>query len=148
MNTLKVIALTVLLSLILGACGMLGPAATPTPASCGAQSREWLTSINDLLGVWDDANSLASSTPRSSLATQIAELQKIRRDAEKLIPPACAQKVHTNLITYMDHTITGYTFFLQQEIEATVNAKFQQAKGFLDLFAEDYSNLQQEASTP
>jgi hypothetical protein len=69
--------------------------------------------MNNLLGSWDDANAVASSTGRISLGPQVAALQRIRRDMEADPWPACGADFKKTTLRAMDKTINGYLLFMR-----------------------------------
>ena len=89
------------------------PAAQEAVGICPA--RAYAAETQPILRTWDDANKLASSTPRIQLAAQISRLQEIRRQAAAVTVYGCAIPAHTALLEMMDETIAGYTAFLSQQ---------------------------------
>jgi hypothetical protein len=84
---------------------------------------------------WDDANRQAgSSTSRSALAPQVSQLQRIKRDVQVQPYPPCGQQAQTLLIEMMDHTISGYNTYLQQESDLLVTMSFTLAREKQDAF--------------
>jgi hypothetical protein len=102
-----------LVALMLLACGptqvvVVQPTATVVPCTRVL----YVGVLGDITARWDDANTLANSTSRMSLAPQIAVLQGIRREAEALNIPDCATVAHGYLIEYMNQTIDDYVAFM------------------------------------
>lgn len=64
---------------------------------------------------WDDAVTLASSTPRMSLPERIADLQKIKQDTEGLMVPLCLSTPKSILLRSMGSTIDGFLMFLHNK---------------------------------
>lgn len=122
----RVIVLTGLL--LLGCSGLAigGPAPTPDPCS-PAEVQQYVDAIDDVGRRFDDAVSLADSTPRMSLAPMIESMQAIRRDAEDLEVPECAESVRFALVLYMDRTINAFISFLGNDPDTVVNENFQSA---------------------
>ncbi len=117
-------------------CGKAHAPIPPTPTPLGrcsnADAQRLLNTIQPKAQEWDDANKLASSTPRVSLAAQIQNLQRIRRESAGLSVPACGSFARTLMVSYMDATINGYIDFLGQGTQA--NTLFAQAKTLIDAF--------------
>lgn len=109
----------------------------PTAASCYEQSLDYVTEVDAILQTWDDAMSVAGSTPRISLPSVIADLQEIKRTASEITPPTCAQTAHETLIRYMEYAVEAYLSFLAQDPDATVTTKFKYASTERD----DFINL-------
>lgn len=106
-----------LLCFLLSACSIPG-------RTCAESNQEYTKELSDLMQEWQDASTLAGSTPRMQLATQIANLQGVRRKAQALEAPECGEAAKLALISAMDSTIEGFTAFLGQQPEGVVNAKF------------------------
>ncbi len=118
------------------ACGKAHAPIPPTPTPLGrcstTDAQRLLNTIQPKAQEWDDANKLASSTPRISLAPQIQNLQRIHRESAALSVPACGLYARTLMVSYMDATINGYIDFLGQGTQA--NTLFAQAKTLIDAF--------------
>lgn len=111
---MRLTAVILLCVVVLSGCGPL--------ASCQVQSEDYVAAVEAIAVEWDDANALANSTPRSSLAPQIAELQAIARRAEALEHPECAEKAHKALGDYMNRVVDSYILFLAQDEAGSVEA--------------------------
>jgi hypothetical protein len=110
---MKKVLVLMLMALMLLACGptqvvVVQPTATVVPCTRAL----YVGMLGDVVARWDDANTLANSTSRMSLAPQIAVLQGIRREAEALNIPDCATIAHGYLIEYMNQTIDDYVAFM------------------------------------
>jgi hypothetical protein len=124
-----------------------GLGATPTP-TCLEHSVSYGKQIKAIAQEWDDANTLASQTPRAALAQQIANLQAIRRKAQDLTPLDCTKAAHFALTNAMDETIQGYLAFLGQKPDDEVNRHFNNAKGFMTSYSTEILKLAAPAATP
>lgn len=71
-----------------------------------------LKAADDLYARWKDAKQVAGLTSRISLATPVAALQAIRREAEGLIVPDCLKEGKTNLLEAMKLEIEGFLAFM------------------------------------
>ena len=80
------------------------PTVTATLDPCGSdQIQDAVQKVHRHMREFDDASTLASSTPREQLSNSIANLQRIRREAEDEKVPPCL----TNLQKYeVDHMNT------------------------------------------
>lgn len=110
---MKKVLVLMLMALMFSACGptqvvVVQPTATVVPCTRAL----YVGVLGDVIARWDDANTLANSTSRMSLAPQIAVLQGIRREAEALNVPDCATVAHSYLIEYMNQTIDDYMVFM------------------------------------
>ncbi len=84
------------------------PTATPAPTvtpqpTCAELASAYIDEIKPLIVEWDDAASLANSTARIALPQVIPHLQQVRRQLDRLTPPACARGVHGHLVNAMDY---------------------------------------------
>jgi len=137
------VKVTILLfALILTAC--VAPfGAAPT---CAETAGPFITQLQSIAREWDDANKLAGTTPRASLAAQIQNLQAIRRKVQDVQAPECAKKAQTDLIASMDATIEAYLLFLGQKPDTEVTAKFTEANTLMDAFTKDVITLSATAT--
>lgn len=134
---------------LLTACGApvgLAPEPAPSPVPCSQQAAAFIAQIEPLAREWDDANTLADSTPRASLSAQIDKLQATRRRATDLQAPDCAVAAKQSLVSAMDATIKGYIAFLAQKTDSEVKPLFTLAANHMDTFQQDMRALQ--ANTP
>lgn len=65
-----------------------------------------------LLGRWNDALSLAGSTPRVALSGPVAKLQDLKREAEKQRVSGCLVEPTVELVGAMDLIIAGFLDFM------------------------------------
>lgn len=72
---------------------------------------------------WKDASALAGSTARIALATPVASLQAIRREAVEMVVPACLDGSKEALLQGMDKEIEGYMTFMQDANLGKILAK-------------------------
>ena len=108
----------VVMALVLVGCGQ---------RSCVEQEPAFTKTLQGLLQEWQDASTLAGTTPRVSLAPQVATLQGIRRKVQALEPPACGKDARDSLVIAMDAGIDAYTAFLGQSSDADIKSKFETA---------------------
>lgn len=107
----------VLCLLLLSACGAplaapSDPTFTPDPDPCSAQNLPTsVEGINDLTRRFDEA-SQQISTSRQELAELVADLQRIRREAEDLTVPACLEVLKTHQLNYMNLVIQSLIVFV------------------------------------
>lgn len=91
------------------------PTTEPTPAPSPCISEATHAQLSDILARFDDAVTLADSTPRIQLAEVIAEMQAIRREAGSLEVSECLGAIYPTLVTSMDAIIEGFTAFMAQK---------------------------------
>jgi len=78
---------------------------------------------------WDDMNRQAgSATSRSTLAQPLAQLRLIERDTEARQYPPCGQQAQTLLVEMMNHTLSAYTTYMQQESDLLVTNSLNLAR--------------------
>lgn len=107
----------VLCLLLLSACGAplatpSDPTFTPDPDPCSAQNLPIsVDGINDLTRRFDE---VSQQVPTSSqgLAELVADLQRIRREAEDLTVPACLEVLKTHQLNYMNLVIQSLIVFV------------------------------------
>lgn len=127
---------------LLAGCGAPTVSVVPTPTpSCNEQAASFVSDIQPLFQEWTDATTLAGQTPRVALAGQIETLQAIRRKAESVAAPSCAQPAHEYLSASMDASINGYLAFLGQQNQRTVDSHFAVASDYLAAFSDDIAQL-------
>lgn len=160
MYTLLLLALS---ALVLTACGgAAAPAAQPEPttapqlAACSDEEvEEFLDAVHDVSRRFDDALTVAESTPRINLPSQVSELQAIRRDTEDVEYPECANEAHRWLVSYMNDTINAFLAFQSEapeyEVMAakyTADAAFDRYQEALQLITEDADATLEPIPTP
>lgn len=79
---------------------------------------------------FDDASILASNMPREQLSGPIAELQRIRREAEDEMVPGCLLTLKTHQVEHMNSVIDTLVGFMggtdQQTLEQGIATARQQ----------------------
>ena len=84
---------------------------TPDPCSPGQIEAE-VQKVHKHMREFDDASILASSTPREQLSGSIADLQRIRREAEDETIPACLTDLKTYQVQHMNSVISTLISFM------------------------------------
>jgi hypothetical protein len=123
-----IIGLVLVLVVLLSACGTnipatnsasSAPSATPivaptnTPDPCAHENIEAeVQKVHKYMREFDDASALAASRPREELAGAIADLQKIRREAEDQQIPSCLGDLKTYQISHMNSVINTLIAFM------------------------------------
>lgn len=123
---------TLTLSLVLASCGA-APATPQTPATAApatetasapptvtttadpcspGQIEAEVQKVHKHMREFDDASVLASSTPREQLSSSIADLQRIRREAEDETIPACLTNLKTFQVQHMNSVISTLISFM------------------------------------
>jgi hypothetical protein len=123
-----------LIVIVLASCG--GPSAeqqtttafntqveqTTTAANaCVEAAKGYRDEMKPITAEWADALKLAGMTSRNQLATQIANLQAVKRKADVITVPACAEVAHEHLVKSMNASIDGLLAFMAQKPDTEVN---------------------------
>jgi hypothetical protein len=149
-----------LLALLLAACGTNPPAenntpetqyivvtatqppATGTPDPCAPENIEAeVQKIHTLMREFDDASTLAASRPREELAASIADLQRIRRDAEDQPTPSCLATLKTHQVSHMNSVINTLIAFMGGADKATVDQGIALARDQHDKYTLELARL-------
>jgi len=127
-SILLIIASALILTLFLSGCGSSGaletsPTATETaipiitstgtPDLCAAENiRAQVDKVHRHMREFDDAATLAASMPREQLSGPIADLQRIRREAEDEPVPPCLSTLRDYQVKHMNSVISTLLAFL------------------------------------
>jgi hypothetical protein len=122
MPSIRLGAISILLGLLLAACGAnpagSAPVATSTPDLCAPEHlAAQVERIHELTRAFDDASQLAVNTPLGSLSAPVAELQATQSEAAALIVPACLESLHASQAAYMDRTVDVLVGFMQGNLD-------------------------------
>lgn len=127
------ITLTLTATIIISACNSSEPAATEsptkttiatepalpptaTPDPCAPQNiTAEVEKVHKLMREFDDASLLASNTPIEQLNPSIADLQRIRRDAEDLPIPSCLVALKQYQLAHMNTVINTMLYMLSYQ---------------------------------
>ncbi len=111
-----IVVLALALVVFLSACGPQPtpvPTVTITPDPCAPDNiNAEVQKVHRYMREFDDAANLASSRPRDQLAQSIADLQRIRRDAEDEVIPYCLGTLKTYEISHMNAVINTLMAFM------------------------------------
>lgn len=91
------------------------PTPTETPSACNTQADTFISQLKQLLTEWQDAEKVASKTPRLSLSSQIERMQGVQRKVQSLDAPACAVGIKQLYIQQMETAVEAYLSFLADE---------------------------------
>lgn len=100
--------------------------------SCTIEARYYRKNLVPVLSEWSDAEKLANSSPRISLAPVVSQLQAIRRKMDGITPGSCVASVHDNFRSSMDESIAGFLAFMAQEPDGTVQRHFKTSTFMLE----------------
>ncbi len=114
----RLLIILVLAGLLAG-CAASMPTSTPTTDPCRVtETQKYLDVINGVARRYDDARTLAGSTPRMNLPPIIKDPQEVRRNTEDLVLPTCASKAKVALVAYMNADIEYLLAFLSTKSDA------------------------------
>lgn len=68
--------------------------------------------LDEIMGRWGDASSIASRTSRIALPAVVKDMQSIKRELDKLSVTPCLTKAQANLMAAMESEITMYLRFM------------------------------------
>jgi hypothetical protein len=129
-SILFIIASALILTLVLSACGSnlitatvptitdtamptITVTITTTPDLCAPENlKAEVDKVHRHMREFDDASTLAASMPREQLSTPIADLQRIRRDAEDEQAPPCLAKLKEYEVQHMNLVINTLIAFI------------------------------------
>ena len=105
--------------------------ATITPDACSpGQIEAEVQKVHKHMREFDDASILASSTPRDQLSGSIADLQRVRREAEDETIPACLTDLKAYQVQHMNTVINTLIAFMggadQQSLDQGIGLARQQ----------------------
>lgn len=118
------------------------PAATNTPDPCAPENIEAeVQKVHAYMREFDDASTLAASRPRQELAASIADLQRIRRNAEDQVTPPCLVTLKTHQVSHMNTVINTLVAFLGGADQAAVDQGIALARGQHDQYTLELARL-------
>ena len=92
------------------------PTASPEPDPCAPENiPAEVEKVHKLMREFDDASLLASNTPVEQLNPSIADLQRIRRDAEDQPTPSCVTTLKQYQLAHMNTVINTMLFMLSYQ---------------------------------
>lgn len=118
------------------------PAATNTPDPCAPENIEAeAQKTHAYMREFDDASTLAASRPRQELAASIADLQRIRRNAEDQATPSCLATLKTHQVSHMNTVINTLVAFLGGADQASVDQGIALARSQHDQYTLELARL-------
>jgi hypothetical protein len=89
------------------------PTATPEPDPCAPENiQAEVEKVHKFMREFDDASLLASNTPVEQLNPSIADLQRIRRNAEDQAVPSCLTTIKQYQLAHMNTVINTMLYML------------------------------------
>ena len=140
-NLLRSVLSALILTIVLAGCGGSAPATTSsvptstqepveqvtatisaTPDPCVSPQLELeVQKVQKHMREFDDASTLASNVPQVQLSNSIADLQRIRREADDEPIPACLTNLKTYQITHMNAVINTLLAFMRSSAPQAIN---------------------------
>jgi hypothetical protein len=118
------------------------PTITSTPDPCAFENREAeVQKVHKYMREFDDASSLAASRPREELSDAIADLQRIRREAEDQPTPSCLADLKAYQVGHMNLVISTLISFMGGSDQKTVDAGIAQAREQHDKYTLELAKL-------
>jgi hypothetical protein len=115
---------------------------SPTPDLCSSEHIEVeVQKVHDHMREFDDAAILASNLPMQELSDPIANLQRIRREAEDEPIPSCLTNLKKYQIAHMNSVIDTLVAFLGGMDEATLAQNIATARGQHDQYTLELARL-------
>src|SRR5215208_1744153 len=133
-------------SLPLAATETQTPSVPPTitstldPCSPGQVEAE-VQKVHRHMREFDDASTLASSTPREQLNDSIANLQRIRREAEDEPVPPCLTNLQKYQVDHMNSVISTLIAFIGGADKQALEPGIAQAKQQHDQYTLEFARL-------
>ncbi|MEP0804587.1 MAG: hypothetical protein HRF47_03820 [Chloroflexota bacterium] len=118
------------------------PPATPTPDPCAPENiQAEVQKIHAYMREFDDASTLAASRPRQELAASIADLQRIRRNAEDQPTPSCLAMLKLYQVSHMNTVINTLIAFMGGADQAAVDQGIALARDQHDRYTLELARL-------
>lgn len=86
-----------------------------------AELQQQYALVQNLLTKWEDAIRLAGMTPRVAIAPQVAQLQSIHREMERLQTNPCFDKSTTSISKAMNNGIFAFEMFINYSNNSTAS---------------------------
>jgi hypothetical protein len=158
-------AAILILMIVLTGCGTASPPATTVPSAtevpatatdvisstlestgtldpCSMPQLE--TEVNEVHGhmrEFDDASALAGSIPREQLSASIADLQRIRREAQDEQIPACLTQLREIQVLHMNTVIETLLAFMRGTDQQTLDQGISLARQQHDQYLLEYARV-------
>ena len=118
------------------------PAASATPDPCVLPQLETeVQKIHKHMREFDDAAILASNMPREQLSGSIADLQRIRREAEDELTPGCLTNLKAFQVQHMNSVITTLIAFMAGTDQQSLDQGIAIARDLHDQYTLELARL-------
>lgn len=122
------------------AAATLESTATSDPCSMPQLEKE-VNEVHSHMREFDDASALAGSIPREQLSSSIADLQRIRREAQDEEIPACLTKLKEIEVQHMNSVIETLLAFMRGTDQQTLDQGISLARQQHDQYLLEYARL-------
>jgi hypothetical protein len=120
----------------------VAPNLSPTSDPCSTDQIEAaVQNVHRHMREFDDASILASNMPREELSDSIAELQRIRREAEDEQIPTCLIDLKTHQVDHMNSVISTLIAFIGGADTNTLGAAITTARDQHDQYTLELARL-------
>lgn len=86
------------------------------------------------LTLWNDADTIASATPRVNLSPAITAMQAIKRDTDAIAVPTCLAPAQKAASDFMNATIEGYLAFMTEQPNTIVSTHFDTSMLYMETY--------------
>ncbi len=118
------------------------PTLTPTPDPCSqANIGNSVNEVNKIMQEFDDSSLLAQNTPIQQMLPAIADLQRIRREAENQQVAGCLFNLKAYQLNHMNTVINTLLAFVKGADANTINAGIAQARQYHDQYTLEMARL-------
>ncbi len=120
----------------------VAPTLTNTPDPCAPENiQAEVNNVHKYMREFDDASALAASRPRDQLPDAIADLQRIRREAEDQVTPSCLGQLKTYQISHMNSVINTLIAFMGGSDQKIVQQGIDLARAQHDQYTLELARL-------
>lgn len=150
-HTQLLIGITLALSILLSACGntavpaaatAIPPTITNTPDPCAKENiGAEVQKVHNFMVEFDDAATLASSLQQAQLPDAIANMQRIRREADALPVPVCLTALKMYEVEHMKTVINTMLAFMRGADKDLVNQGVALARQQHDQYAVELARV-------
>lgn len=105
------------------------------------QLNEEVTKVNRLMREFDDYSTLASNTPQSQLIAVIPELQRVLREAEEQVVPACLLPLKKLQIDHMRVVVQTLLAFIGNSDTTLINTGITKSRELHQLYDIELARL-------
>jgi hypothetical protein len=117
------------------------PVPTPPPPCRLDDGQPVFDRMQVFMDEWRDTVRVAGATSRIALSTPVSQLQRLRRDAQSIRWPLCAEQAKRHLVQMMDDTIEGFLTFMSNGGDAATERQFRAASEQMDALSTELATM-------